>query len=141
LSAGRIIIVDDQPKIRRFMRTTLVAEGYEVDEAKTGEQALESIRELRPDLVVLRDRRNEARRRRGFGERGAAARRERPVDRLSRRPPAPRHLYTNWPQRQAREDGPELRRSRARPRPAHLGAESRQHRPPSRPRGRLARTP
>src|SRR6516165_2080070 len=35
------------------MRTTLVAEGYEVDEAKTGEEALESIRELRPDLVVL----------------------------------------------------------------------------------------
>jgi two-component system KDP operon response regulator KdpE len=45
--------VDDQPKIRRFMRTTLVAEGYEVGEAKTGEEALESIRELRPDLVVL----------------------------------------------------------------------------------------
>jgi two-component system, OmpR family, KDP operon response regulator KdpE len=53
LSEGRIIIVDDQKKIRRFMRTTLVAEGYEVDEAKTGEEALESIRELRPDLVVL----------------------------------------------------------------------------------------
>jgi two-component system KDP operon response regulator KdpE len=53
VSAGRIIVVDDQPKIRRFMRTTLVAEGYEVDEAKTGEEALEAIRELRPDLVVL----------------------------------------------------------------------------------------
>ncbi|MBO0910782.1 MAG: response regulator transcription factor [Acidobacteria bacterium] len=53
MSAGRIIVVDDQTKIRRFMRTTLVAEGYEVDEAKTGEEALESIREMRPDLVVL----------------------------------------------------------------------------------------
>lgn len=53
MSIGRIIVVDDQPKIRRFMRATLVAEGYEVEEAKTGEQALESIRELRPDLVVL----------------------------------------------------------------------------------------
>lgn len=53
MSAGRIIIVDDQPKIRRFMRSTLVAEGYEVAEAKTGAEALESIRELRPDLVVL----------------------------------------------------------------------------------------
>jgi two-component system, OmpR family, KDP operon response regulator KdpE len=53
VSSGRIIVVDDQPKIRRFMRTTLVAEGYEVDEAKTGEEALEAIRELRPDLVVL----------------------------------------------------------------------------------------
>jgi two-component system KDP operon response regulator KdpE len=53
MSAGRIIIVDDQPKIRRIMRSTLVAEGYEVAEAKTGEEALESVRELRPDLVVL----------------------------------------------------------------------------------------
>jgi two-component system KDP operon response regulator KdpE len=53
LSAGRIIIVDDQPKIRRFMRSTLVADGYEVSEAKTGEEALERIREQRPDLVVL----------------------------------------------------------------------------------------
>jgi len=53
MSAGRIIVIDDQAKIRRFMRTTLVAEGYEVDEAKTGEEALESIREMRPDLVVL----------------------------------------------------------------------------------------
>jgi two-component system, OmpR family, KDP operon response regulator KdpE len=53
VSAGRILIVDDQPKIRRFMRTTLVAGGYEVDEAKTGESALEKVREYRPDLVLL----------------------------------------------------------------------------------------
>jgi len=53
VSAGRILVVDDQAKIRRFMRSTLVSEGYEVSEAKTGEAALEGIRELRPDLVVL----------------------------------------------------------------------------------------
>jgi two-component system, OmpR family, KDP operon response regulator KdpE len=53
LSAGRILVVDDQAKIRRFMRSTLVSEGYEVSEAKTGEAALEGIREVRPDLVVL----------------------------------------------------------------------------------------
>jgi two-component system KDP operon response regulator KdpE len=53
VSAGRIMVVDDQAKIRRFMRSTLVEEGYEVDEAKTGEAALEGIRTLRPDLVVL----------------------------------------------------------------------------------------
>jgi two-component system KDP operon response regulator KdpE len=35
------------------MRTTLVGDGYEVDEAKTGEEALESVREFRPDLIVL----------------------------------------------------------------------------------------
>lgn len=35
------------------MRATLVASGYEIDEAKNGEVALERIREFRPDLVVL----------------------------------------------------------------------------------------
>lgn len=53
MSAGRIMVVDDQAKIRRFLRSTLVAEGYEVNEAKSGETALENIREVRPDLVVL----------------------------------------------------------------------------------------
>jgi len=53
LSAGRILIVDDEPRIRRVMRTTLTAEGYEVDDAKTGEEALEKLREFRPDLVLL----------------------------------------------------------------------------------------
>jgi two-component system KDP operon response regulator KdpE len=53
LSAGRILIVDDEPRIRRIMRTTLASEGYEVDEAKTGEAALEKVREFRPDLVLL----------------------------------------------------------------------------------------
>lgn len=46
-------MVDDQPKIRRFIRATLVADGYEVDEARTGEEALEKIREFRPGLVLL----------------------------------------------------------------------------------------
>jgi two-component system, OmpR family, KDP operon response regulator KdpE len=53
VSAGRILVVDDQPKIRRFMRTVLVGDGYEVDEAKTGELALEKTRDFRPDLIVL----------------------------------------------------------------------------------------
>jgi two-component system KDP operon response regulator KdpE len=53
VSAARILIVDDQPQIRRVMRTTLIAAGYEVDDAKTGEEALEKVREFRPDLVLL----------------------------------------------------------------------------------------
>jgi two-component system, OmpR family, KDP operon response regulator KdpE len=53
LSAGRILVVDDQSQIRRFMRTTLATSGYEVDDAKTGEEALEKVRKFRPDLVVL----------------------------------------------------------------------------------------
>jgi two-component system KDP operon response regulator KdpE len=53
LSAGRILVVDDEPQIRRIMRTALTSAGYEVDDAKTGEDALEKVREFRPDLVLL----------------------------------------------------------------------------------------
>jgi len=53
MSLGRILVVDDQVQIRRFMRTTLTGSGYEVDDARSGEQALEKVREFRPDLVLL----------------------------------------------------------------------------------------
>ena len=53
MSAGRILVVDDEPQLRRVMRTTLIGAGYEVDDAKTGEEALEKVREFRPDLVLL----------------------------------------------------------------------------------------
>jgi two-component system KDP operon response regulator KdpE len=53
VSAGRILVVDDEPQIRRIMRTTLTGAGYEIDDAKTGEEALEKLRTFRPDLVLL----------------------------------------------------------------------------------------
>src|SRR5579872_6049533 len=53
MSAARILVVDDEPQIRRIMRTTLTGAGYEVDDAKTGEEALVKVRAFRPDLVVL----------------------------------------------------------------------------------------
>jgi len=53
MSAGRILVVDDEPQLRRIMRTTLTSSGYEIDDAKTGEEALEKLREFRPDLVLL----------------------------------------------------------------------------------------
>ena len=53
MSAGRILVVDDEPQIRRIMRTTLTGAGYEIDDAKTGEEALEKLRDFRPDLVLL----------------------------------------------------------------------------------------
>ena len=49
----RILVVDDEPQIRRVLRSTLTARGYEVHDARTGEDALESIRESRFDLVLL----------------------------------------------------------------------------------------
>jgi two-component system, OmpR family, KDP operon response regulator KdpE len=53
MSAGRIIVVDDDPQIRRVMRVTLTGQGYEVDDAKNGEAALEKLRDQRFDLVLL----------------------------------------------------------------------------------------
>jgi two-component system, OmpR family, KDP operon response regulator KdpE len=53
LSAGRILVIDDEPQIRRIMRTELTRAGYEVDDAKTGEEGLVKVREFRPDLVLL----------------------------------------------------------------------------------------
>jgi two-component system KDP operon response regulator KdpE len=53
VSAGRILVIDDEPQIRRTMRTTLTGAGYEVDDAKTGEDGLKKLREFRPDLVLL----------------------------------------------------------------------------------------
>ena len=53
MSAGRVLVVDDEPQIRRIMRVTLTSAGYEVDDAKTGEEALGKVREFRPDLVLL----------------------------------------------------------------------------------------
>ena len=53
MSAGRILVVDDEPQIRRIMRTTLTSAGYEVDDAKTGEEGLVKMRDFRPDLVLL----------------------------------------------------------------------------------------
>jgi two-component system KDP operon response regulator KdpE len=46
-------VVDDEPQIRRIMRTTLTGAGYEVDDAKSGEEALDKVRTFRPDLVLL----------------------------------------------------------------------------------------
>jgi two-component system KDP operon response regulator KdpE len=48
-----ILVVDDEPQIRRVLRTTLFSSGYDVLEAKTGEEAIRMIIRERPDLVLL----------------------------------------------------------------------------------------
>lgn len=53
MSAANILVVDDEPQIRRVMRTTLSSQGYVITEAKTGEEALELMRKERPDLILL----------------------------------------------------------------------------------------
>jgi two-component system KDP operon response regulator KdpE len=53
MSIEHILVVDDEPQIRRVMRTTLVAQGYEVSDARTGDEALELVRSEKYDLVLL----------------------------------------------------------------------------------------
>lgn len=53
MKSGVILVVDDEPQIRRVMRTTLSAAGYTIIEAPTGEEALEQIRKERADLILL----------------------------------------------------------------------------------------
>lgn len=53
MNSATILVVDDEPQIRRVMRTTLTAAGYSIVEARTGEEALEKIRGTHADLVLL----------------------------------------------------------------------------------------
>jgi two-component system KDP operon response regulator KdpE len=53
VSAGKILVVDDDPQIRRVMKVTLVGHGYEVIEARSGEEALEKLPGEMPNLVLL----------------------------------------------------------------------------------------
>jgi DNA-binding response OmpR family regulator len=48
-----ILVVDDEPRMRRFMRMNLDLEGYRVIEAENGFDAVNRVREDLPDLVLL----------------------------------------------------------------------------------------
>ncbi len=49
----RVLVVDDEPPIRRFLRTSLSAQGYDIMEAEDGDSALREILRRVPDLLVL----------------------------------------------------------------------------------------
>jgi two-component system, OmpR family, KDP operon response regulator KdpE len=53
MNSATILVVDDEPQIRRVMRTTLASNGYSVIEARTGEEGLEMLRTDQPDLILL----------------------------------------------------------------------------------------
>ena len=48
-----IVVVEDDPQIRRFLRTVLPSEGFDVHEAETGERGLVEAATRKPDLVIL----------------------------------------------------------------------------------------
>jgi two-component system, OmpR family, KDP operon response regulator KdpE len=53
MTNGRVLIVDDEPQIRRFLKPALAAAGYEVLTAETGMEALRLLASDAPDVVVL----------------------------------------------------------------------------------------
>jgi two-component system KDP operon response regulator KdpE len=53
MSGARILIVDDEPQILRFLRPALEASGYDVLHAETGREALRIAANSAPDLIIL----------------------------------------------------------------------------------------
>lgn len=53
MNQSRILVVDDEPQIQRFLKPSLSAAGYEVVEAATGAEALKAVATQAPDLVIL----------------------------------------------------------------------------------------
>ncbi len=49
----KVLVVDDEPQIRRALRTSLEAHGYEVATVGTGDEGVVSAAEVQPDLVLL----------------------------------------------------------------------------------------
>jgi two-component system KDP operon response regulator KdpE len=53
LPGARVLVVDDEPAIRRYLRATLAAHGYTVSEASTGPEALAAVAAHNPDVIIL----------------------------------------------------------------------------------------
>jgi len=53
MNNATILVVDDEPQIRRVLRATLSSNGYDIIEAKDGQTAIEMVIRERPDLILL----------------------------------------------------------------------------------------
>jgi two-component system KDP operon response regulator KdpE len=53
MRTAKILVVDDEPQLRRVMKAALTKQGYIIADARSGEAALEKLREDRYDLVIL----------------------------------------------------------------------------------------
>src|ERR1700722_7641560 len=53
MKTATILVVDDEPQIRRLMLTTLASYGYSVVEVRSGEEAHEKLHGRRPAVVLL----------------------------------------------------------------------------------------
>lgn len=52
-STRRVLVVDDEERMVRFIRLNLEHDGFQVEEAYSGQQAMDKLRETLPDLVLL----------------------------------------------------------------------------------------
>lgn len=50
---AHVLVVDDEPQIRRFLRASLTGHDFQVSEAATGQEALQQIVAAKPDLMIL----------------------------------------------------------------------------------------
>jgi two-component system, OmpR family, KDP operon response regulator KdpE len=53
MNSANILVVDDEPQIRRVLRSTLSFRGYTISEVSSGEEAIEVTSKLKPDLILL----------------------------------------------------------------------------------------
>jgi two-component system KDP operon response regulator KdpE len=53
MPASKVLIVDDEPQARRVLRTALISHGFEVSDARNGEEALDNLRHEAPDVILL----------------------------------------------------------------------------------------
>jgi two-component system KDP operon response regulator KdpE len=53
MKAANILVVDDEPQIRRVLRSTLTAQGYVLTDAASGEEGVEIARKIKPELILL----------------------------------------------------------------------------------------
>jgi two-component system KDP operon response regulator KdpE len=51
--ALRALVVDDEPAVRRFLRTSLEPRGYQVSEASSGHEAVDVVAQSKPDVILL----------------------------------------------------------------------------------------
>lgn len=49
----KILVVDDEPQIRKFLRVSLQGNGFSVEEAEDGAQGVRLVASVKPDLVIL----------------------------------------------------------------------------------------
>jgi two-component system, OmpR family, alkaline phosphatase synthesis response regulator PhoP len=49
----KLLLVDDEKNIRNLLRECFKDQGYEIDEAEDGVEALEKARKFKPDLIIL----------------------------------------------------------------------------------------